>query len=48
MIKDELLKEGIKEEHIKISEICTSCDKNYFSYRRDGKTGRFCAVIMLK
>lgn len=27
---------------------CTCCDKDYFSYRRDGKTGRFAGVIMLR
>ncbi len=48
MLKEQLLKEGVKPEHLKISDICTSCDKNYFSYRRDGQTGRFCGVIMLK
>ncbi len=48
MIKDELLQEGIKEENIQVSQICTCCDRDYFSYRRDGKTGRFCALIMLK
>ena len=29
-----------------ISEICSHCDKNYFSYRRDGKTGRFVGWII--
>jgi len=48
MIKDQLLQFGVKEENIQISPICTCCDKNYFSYRRDGKCGRFCGVIMLK
>ncbi len=48
MLKAQLLNEGIMPEHLKISDICTSCDKNYFSYRRDGRTGRFCGIIMLK
>ena len=48
MIKDELLECGIREEKLKISSICTCCDESYFSYRRDGKTGRFCGVIMLR
>ncbi len=48
MIKDQLLLFGIKEKNIQISPICTCCDKNYFSYRRDGKCGRFCGIIMLK
>ncbi|NPA56962.1 MAG: peptidoglycan editing factor PgeF [Epsilonproteobacteria bacterium] len=25
--------------------ICTSCDPNYYSYRRDGLTGRFASII---
>lgn len=29
-----------------ISEICSHCDKNYFSYRRDGKTGRFVGWVI--
>ncbi len=48
IIKDQLLQFGIKEENMQISPICTCCDKNYFSYRRDGKCGRFCGIIMLK
>ncbi len=44
---DQLKKIGVKEENIEISTICTSCDKNYFSYRRDGVTGRFAGVIKL-
>ena len=38
---------GIKKENTDISATCTSCDKDYFSYRRDGITGRFCGVIRL-
>ncbi len=44
---DQLKSVGVKEENIEISPICTSCDKNYFSYRRDGVTGRFAGVIKL-
>jgi YfiH family protein len=46
--QDQLLSLGIKIENIEISPICTSCDKNYFSYRRDGVTGRFAGLMMLK
>ncbi len=38
---------GVKEKNIEISSVCTYCDKNYFSYRRDGVTGRFAGVIKL-
>ncbi len=48
MIKDQLLQFGIKEKNMQISPICTCCDKNYFSYRRGGKCGRFCGIIMLR
>jgi YfiH family protein len=44
---DQLTSIGILKENIDISQTCTCCDKNYFSYRRDGKTGRFAGVIKL-
>lgn len=37
---------GIK--NITISSTCNCCDANYFSYRRENKTGRFCGVIELR
>jgi len=46
--KDLLLEKGVKEENIFISPICTHCDFNYFSYRRQKITGRFVGVIKLK
>jgi len=48
IIKEQLISLKLLEKNIRISNICTSCDKNYFSYRRDGLTGRFCGIIMLK
>lgn len=45
--KEDFLSLGILEQNIEISPICTCCDKNYFSYRRDTITGRFCGVITL-
>jgi YfiH family protein len=44
---DDLKNIGVKIENIDVSAICTCCDENYFSYRRDGVTGRFCGVIKL-
>ncbi|MDD3342837.1 MAG: peptidoglycan editing factor PgeF [Sulfurospirillaceae bacterium] len=38
---------GVKQENIVSSTICTCCDSNYFSYRRDKITGRFVGVIWL-
>lgn len=35
---------GVK--NYEINEICSHCDKNYFSYRRDGKTGRFAGWVI--
>jgi len=49
ILKNQLLKAGIKEKHIEISSECSCCkNETYFSYRADGKTGRFCGLIMLK
>jgi len=45
---DQLTGIGVPEKKIEISPICTSCNQNYFSYRRDGTTGRFAGVIKLK
>ena len=49
MINRKLLLEiGVKEESIELVNICTSCRKDlFFSYRRDGKTGRQLSFIML-
>ncbi len=45
--REDLKEIGIREENMNISSICTCCDTDYFSYRRDGRTGRFCGVIVL-
>ena len=34
-------------ERVVMSDICTSCDERFFSYRRDGVTGRHGAFIAL-
>ena len=34
-------------ERVAMSEICTSCDRRFFSYRRDGVTGRHGAFVSL-
>jgi len=36
---------GVKPANISATTICTVCDPNWFSYRREKKTGRFCSVI---
>ncbi len=39
---------GIPEENIAVSHHCTACHPHeFFSYRRDGKTGRMAAVLSL-
>ncbi|MBM9520299.1 peptidoglycan editing factor PgeF [Desulforhopalus vacuolatus] len=48
----QLTKAGLQKENIRSLNICTSCDENYFSWRRTvregGKTtGRNCSVIFL-
>jgi len=45
--KDLLLKAGMNEKNIKVTNLCTSChDKHFFSHRRDrGKTGRMMSFI---
>jgi len=47
--KEQLLNSGIKEIHIEMSDICTSCHAtHYFSYRKEkGCTGRFMSMIAL-
>ncbi|MGV1100472.1 peptidoglycan editing factor PgeF [Thiovibrio sp. JS02] len=38
---------GLRTENIEIAGICTKCDPDYFSYRREKVTGRFASVIGL-
>ena len=38
---------GIREENIFDTGICTCCSSNYYSYRRQGVTGRQAAIAML-
>ncbi|MGG7072764.1 peptidoglycan editing factor PgeF [Campylobacter sp. 9BO] len=45
-LKDEFSKLDIK--NLYFDSTCTHCDNRYFSYRKDGTTGRFAGVIMLK
>lgn len=46
LIVDQLRDAGVV--HVHESPSCTCCDRDYFSYRRDGITGRQAGVIMLK
>lgn len=39
---------GVLQEHIFLNPCCTYCEsEKFFSYRRDGETGRMCAMIEL-
>lgn len=47
--KEQLLSAKILENHIEIAEICTMREeKDFFSYRRDKKTGRHGTVVSLR
>ena len=44
----QLLKAGLKKEHINNTGICTHCNPKYFSFRRDAeKSGRMISLMML-
>ena len=46
--RDQLVAAGLAPGNIETATICTSCNHNYFSYRRDKTTGRFASVIGLR
>ncbi len=46
--RDMLLEAGLEEERIEISDICTRCSTEHFSYRREGTTGRFAGAIWIE
>lgn len=49
IIVKQLQEAGIKDENIENPKTCTSCTtQNYFSYRAEGKTGRFAGILMFK
>jgi YfiH family protein len=44
--RDQLIAGGVRADKISVSRICTKCSTDlFFSYRGEGKTGRFAAVI---
>ena len=48
-IKHLLAENGVIREHIETIDICTICNCNFFSYRREGKqAGRFALIASLK
>ncbi|NDY43538.1 peptidoglycan editing factor PgeF [Dissulfurirhabdus thermomarina] len=38
---------GVRPERITVCETCTACSRDFFSYRREGRTGRAATVVML-
>jgi YfiH family protein len=45
----QLMEAGLREENIEVSGICTRCRTDlFYSYRAEGKTGRFATVAMLR
>ncbi len=49
ILESQLLQSGVKKEHIEISPLCNACHtQEYYSYRKEGQTGRFSGVLMLK
>lgn len=47
--EDQLLKSGIRKSHIEIARMCTYEEKDlFFSFRRDGLTGRNATCILLE
>lgn len=43
----QLKEAGLCEANIEIAGICTRCNHDWFSFRRDRQTGRFCTAIGL-
>jgi YfiH family protein len=46
--RDQLCGVGVRPENIQAAGICTCCNQDFFSYRRDRDTGRFASVIGMK
>jgi YfiH family protein len=47
--RDQLIAAGVPAEHIQTSGLCTKCHTDrFFSYRGEGRTGRFPAVIGIR
>lgn len=43
--RSQLEEKGVMPAQITVAGSCTVCDSQWFSYRREGQTGRFCSVI---
>jgi len=45
---DQLCSAGVRHENIHAARICTQCNQDYFSFRREKETGRSASVIGLR
>lgn len=43
----QLQEAGLRADHIEVAGICTKCNHDWFSFRRNRHTGRFCSAIGL-
>lgn len=43
-ISQRLVKNGLLVDNIEEDKLCTTCDNRFYSYRREGKTGRMAAL----
>lgn len=48
ILQKQLLNAGAKKQNIEISDLCSCCSEEFYSYRGEEQTGRFAGVIMLK
>jgi YfiH family protein len=48
ILKEQLRECRILERNLEISQSCSQCDSNYFSYREDPKCGRFSGLLCQK
>jgi polyphenol oxidase len=47
--RSQLVASGLKDEHLESADWCTRCRTDlFYSYRGEGRTGRFATVVMLK
>jgi len=46
--RDQLCTAGVSPENIQVAEICTCCNQDFFSFRRERETGRFASVGGIK
>ncbi len=47
-IRINLIRAGVQDENIVDLGVCTHCDKDFFSFRRDGDTGRQAALFYVE